>query len=121
MHQGVSYFACTFAIGIRTNTRTNVIITKSLIQIETERDSSLPLFTYASVWPTVKDGRDHVTGGSTLLVEGPPLVVDVTARDDSRSQPVADQRHTLTLSASVTAYLWRTLQIILSVRDGSLK
>ena len=54
------------------------------------------------------------------MVEVPLLVVDVTARDDSRSQPVADQRHTLTLSASVTAYLWRTLQIILSVRDGSL-
>ena len=45
-----------------------------------------------------------MTAGSTLLVEAPPLVADVTARDDSRSQPVADQQHTLTLSVSVTAY-----------------
>ena len=37
-------------------------------------------------------------------MEVPPLVADVMARDDSRSQPVADQQHTLTLSVSVTAY-----------------
>ena len=55
--------------------------------------------------------------GSTLLVEAPPLVADVTARDDSLSQPVADQQHTLTLSVNLTAYLWRTLVIILSVKD----
>ena len=42
--------------------------------------------------------------GNTLLVEAPPLVADATARDDSRSQPVADQQHKLTLSVSVTAY-----------------
>ena len=45
-----------------------------------------------------------MTAGSTLLVEAPPLVADVTARDDSRSQPLAGQQHTLTLSVSVTAY-----------------
>ena len=56
-----------------------------------------------------------MTAGSTLLVEAPPLVADVTARDISRSQPEADQQHTLTLSVSENAYLRSTFLIILLV------
>ena len=57
---------------------------------------------------------------STLLVQTPPLVADVTQRDDICSQPVADQQHTVTLSASVTPYLRRTLVILLLVKDRSV-